>query len=218
MKLMAICALTISRGRAPVQLDGQFRELDLDFDANTGVFWCRFQFSNRPSFTPEVWANCAGCGSCWRPGLGAAESRTGAAGTQTPQVKYMVLASRMQGIFNLGGDLHLFAELIRRRDRAALTAYARACVAEVHANSMALDLPIITDVAGAGRRPGRRVRSGAVEQRHHRRAERQVRPAGDHVQPFPRHGRLQLHRPPDQCRDRRTHDHERPHPYRRRTV
>ena len=68
----------------------------------------------------------------------------GAAGTQTPQVKYMVLASRMQGIFNLGGDLHLFAELIRRRDRAALTAYARACVAEVHANSMALDLPIIT--------------------------------------------------------------------------
>ena len=39
---------------APVQLDGQFRELDLDFDANTGVFWCRFQFSNRPSFTPEV--------------------------------------------------------------------------------------------------------------------------------------------------------------------
>ena len=50
----------------------------------------------------------------------------------------------MPGIFNLGGDLHLFAELIRRRDRAALTAYARACVAEVHANSMALDLPIIT--------------------------------------------------------------------------
>jgi len=50
----------------------------------------------------------------------------------------------MPGIFNLGGDLSLFAELIRRHDRAALTAYARACVAEVHANSVAFDLPIIT--------------------------------------------------------------------------
>jgi DSF synthase len=123
--------------RAPVQLDGQFRELDLDFDANTGVFWCRFQFSNRPSFTPEVLGEL-------RRMRQLLASRQGAAGSQEPQVKYMVLGSRMPGIFNLGGDLHLFADLIRKRDRAALTAYARACVAEVHANSMALDLPIIT--------------------------------------------------------------------------
>ena len=123
--------------RAPVQLDGQFRELDLDFDANTGVFWCRFQFSNRPSFTPEVLSEL-------RRMRQLLASRQGAAGSQEPQVKYMVLGSRMPGIFNLGGDLHLFADLIRKRDRAALTAYARACVAEVHANSMALDLPIIT--------------------------------------------------------------------------
>ena len=113
--------------RTPIQLDGQFRELDLDFDANTGVFWCRFQFSNRPSFTPEVLSEL-------RRMRQLLTSRTNAAGTQAPQVKYMVLASRMQGVFNLGGDLHLFADLIRRRDRAALTAYARACVAEVHAN------------------------------------------------------------------------------------
>jgi DSF synthase len=123
--------------RAPVQLDGQFRELDLDFDANTGVFWCRFQFSNRPSFTPEVLSEL-------RRMRQLLASRQGAAGSQETQVKYMVLGSRMPGIFNLGGDLHLFADLIRKRDRAALTAYARACVAEVHANSMALDLPIIT--------------------------------------------------------------------------
>src|SRR3954470_6447838 len=122
---------------APVQLDGQFRELDLDFDASTGVFWCRFQFSNRPSFTPEVLSEL-------RRMRQLLASRSDMAGDHEPQVKYMVLGSRMPGIFNLGGDLRLFAELIRRRDRAALTAYARACVAEVHANSMALDLPIIT--------------------------------------------------------------------------
>jgi DSF synthase len=128
---------------APVQLDGQFRELDLDFDANTGVFWCRFQFSNRPSFTPEVLSELRRMRQLLASQSSVAGSRTDAA-PQTPQVKYMVLASRMKGIFNLGGDLHLFAELIRRRDRAALTAYARACVAEVHANSVSLDLPIIT--------------------------------------------------------------------------
>ena len=95
--------------RAPVQLDGQFRELDLDFDANTGVFWCRFQFSNRPSFTPEVLSELRRMRQLLASRPNAVE----------PQVKYMVLASRMQGIFNLGGDLHLFAELIRRSDRAA---------------------------------------------------------------------------------------------------
>jgi DSF synthase len=130
--------------RAPVQLDGQFRELDLDFDANTGVFWCRFQFSNRPSFTPEVLSELRRMRQLLAFRTDAAGTRTDAAENGTPQVKYMVLGSRMPGIFNLGGDLRLFAELIRRRDRAALTAYARACVAEVHANSMALDLPIIT--------------------------------------------------------------------------
>ena len=124
--------------QAPVQLDGQFRELDLDFDANTGVFWCRFQFSNRPSFTPEVLSEL-------RRMRQLLASRTGVSGY--PDAAGEVHGSgrpACQGIFNLGGDLRLFAELIRRHDRAALTAYARACVAEVHANSMALDLPIIT--------------------------------------------------------------------------
>ena len=137
VKIVGDSCVTERPRRAPVQLDGQFRELDLDFDANTGVFWCRFQFSNRPSFTPEVLGEL-------RRMRQLLASRQVAAGSQEPQVKYMVLGSRMPGIFNLGGDLHLFANLIRKRDRAALTAYARACVAEVHANSMALDLPIIT--------------------------------------------------------------------------
>jgi DSF synthase len=130
--------------RAPVQLDGQFRELDLDFDAGTGVFWCRFQFSDRPSFTPQVLVELRRMRQLLASRTDTAGSRTDTAGSRTPQVKYMVLGSRMPGIFNLGGDLRLFAELIRRHDKEALTAYARACVAEVHANSMALDLPIIT--------------------------------------------------------------------------
>ena len=35
------------------------------------------------------------------------------------------MASRMPGIFNLGGDLRHFADLIRDKDRAMLEKYAR---------------------------------------------------------------------------------------------
>ncbi|WP_198038930.1 crotonase/enoyl-CoA hydratase family protein [Skermanella stibiiresistens] len=120
--------------QAPLHLDRQFRELDIDFDAGNGVFWCRFRFSDRPSFTPGVLQE-----------LRRVRQMLASRGEATePQVKYVVLGSRMPGVFNLGGDLGLFAELIRRRDRDALTTYARACVAEIHANSMALDLPVIT--------------------------------------------------------------------------
>ena len=101
--------------RPSIQLDSQFSELDLDFHTDTGVFWCRFRFSNRPSFTPEVLGEL-------RRMRQLLVSRSDAAETADPQVKYMVLGSRMPGIFNLGDDLRLFAELIRRRDHAALMA------------------------------------------------------------------------------------------------
>lgn len=43
-------------------------------------------------------------------------------------VDYLVLASAVPGVFNLGGDLKLFVELIRRRDADALLTYAQACI------------------------------------------------------------------------------------------
>ena len=45
---------------------------------------------------------------------------------------FFVLASRAQ-VFNLGGDLELFAEHISSASRSALLAYARMCVEGVHA-------------------------------------------------------------------------------------
>ena len=47
-------------------------------------------------------------------------------------MRYTVLASRMPGIFNLGGDLRRFAELIRNQDRATMDAYAQACIDVQH--------------------------------------------------------------------------------------
>ena len=44
----------------------------------------------------------------------------------------------------MGGDLAFFADRIRAQDRAALAAYARACIEVVYNNATALDLPIVT--------------------------------------------------------------------------
>ena len=47
-------------------------------------------------------------------------------------IKHVVLASDSD-VFNLGGDLELFCELIRKGDRIGLLNYARQCVRGVHA-------------------------------------------------------------------------------------
>lgn len=47
------------------------------------------------------------------------------------QVNYLVLASDVPGIFNLGGDLSAFGELIRAKQRDHLLSYAKLCVNNV---------------------------------------------------------------------------------------
>lgn len=50
---------------------------------------------------------------------------------QIKQANYLVLASDVPGVFNLGGDLSVFGDLIRSKARDHLSAYARLCVNNV---------------------------------------------------------------------------------------
>jgi DSF synthase len=47
------------------------------------------------------------------------------------KANYLVLASDVSGIFNLGGDLSVFSQLIRAKDREHLLSYAKLCVNNV---------------------------------------------------------------------------------------
>jgi DSF synthase len=47
------------------------------------------------------------------------------------RANYLVLASDVPGIFNLGGDLSVFSELIRTKAREQLSSYAKLCVNNV---------------------------------------------------------------------------------------
>jgi DSF synthase len=57
---------------------------------------------------------------------------------------YTVLASRVKGVFNLGGDLDLFARLVASQDGEGLLRYGHACIKVLHQNYMSHGLPITT--------------------------------------------------------------------------
>lgn len=116
----------------------QYKELEVAYDESDAVLWCFMKPAGRPCVTPglareshhlqcsikELFENLA-------PGA-------------EPPIRYMVWGSSTPGIFNLGGDLRLFAELFKARDKQGLRDYAKACIDVVHANAVSLDLPIIT--------------------------------------------------------------------------
>ena len=59
-------------------------------------------------------------------------------------VKYIVLGSDIPGIFNLGGDLNRFVNLIQEQDRHGLMEYAIACVEVLHLNHTGIGKGITT--------------------------------------------------------------------------
>jgi len=113
-----------------------FEETEMVFDGNEGVLFAYFNFHGRPSFTPAILRDIGRVQDMVRTLF--------AAGGGAAPIKYVVWDSRLPGVWNLGGDLDLFATLIRRQDRDGLMRYARAVVEEGYANATNLNLPLIT--------------------------------------------------------------------------
>lgn len=62
---------------------------------------------------------------------------------QPDALRYMVLGSRFPGVFNLGGDLEMFALCIENQDRETLRQYAHLCVDIVDRVWNCNDMPVI---------------------------------------------------------------------------
>jgi len=65
-------------------------------------------------------------------------------GDSEEPIDYVILASGMPGVFQLGGDFDLFRQKIDNRDRNALTTYGRACIDVLYRNYRGHDLPLTT--------------------------------------------------------------------------
>lgn len=63
------------------------------------------------------------------------------------RVNYYVTASRIPGVFNVGGDLALFSMLIRARDREALAQYAKLCIDNIYPRTQSFFSPTLTKIA-----------------------------------------------------------------------
>jgi DSF synthase len=116
----------------------RFAELEIRFDREHRTLFYFMQPRQRPCATLGVMSEIKQMQAVIREIFAERSGRT------DYPIRYLVLASRVPGIFNLGGDLELFARLIEERDRRSLEDYAKLSIDVIHANAMALDLPIIT--------------------------------------------------------------------------
>jgi len=117
----------------------EFDQLETRFDPEFGILWGLMNPKPRPTFNPHLLAELrryidsivqAG-GMLWHEGM----ERT---------INYAVIASKVPGVFSLGGDLSLFREAISTRNRDMLVQYGRKCVDNLYPWSRNCDLPLTT--------------------------------------------------------------------------
>lgn len=100
-----------------------YEQLETHFDAEFGVMWSVMKPEPRPCFNKTCLKNLLQQHTFLQDNQGQIVSQG-----KANQVNYVVLASEIPGVFNLGGDLSVFKELILSRDRDSLLAYAVLCI------------------------------------------------------------------------------------------
>ncbi|HXZ45578.1 MAG TPA: crotonase/enoyl-CoA hydratase family protein [Pseudolabrys sp.] len=112
----------------------ELEQLEVSWDKAAGALWTFMRPRGRPSYNLDFLEDF----HAWQRGIVAAfEDRPN-------ELRFLLLGSRTPGIFNLGGDLDLFAEKIRAKDRQALVTYGESCVRILHRNINCLGLPMVT--------------------------------------------------------------------------
>lgn len=104
-------------------LEAKYSQLSTRFDTDSGILWTLVNQESVPCVTPELLKDLQHhhneiehCGGCVL------------VDGQKHDIRYSVLASLTPGVFNLGGQLALFRQLIRSGDGHALLQYATKCI------------------------------------------------------------------------------------------
>lgn len=117
----------------------QYQQIDVDYDPLHKVQWTTMKPMGIPSFHQTLVEEIhhtfhelqSHQGECLRQ-------------HEWHQVDYSVIASRHPTAFNLGGDLALFLNLIRSRNREALDHYARLCINAMFMRIMNFNSQMVT--------------------------------------------------------------------------
>lgn len=120
------------RNVEPLHRDTSLSTIRIQHDASNDSHWCFMHAQQafadstyRPCFSPRLLRELRLFAQRTIEAIGEKTS-----GSDT-HLAHIVLASDAH-VFNLGGDLDLFAQLIRARDRDGLMRYARECVDSIH--------------------------------------------------------------------------------------
>jgi DSF synthase len=114
-------------------------QLSVHYDKDARAIWSRWAPEPRPCFNPSLLGDIR----AYYDFLRTSNARIDCFG-QEHDIEYVVLASATHGVFNLGGDLDLFKQLIDARDRQGLLRYGRACIDVLYRNYIGHDLPVTT--------------------------------------------------------------------------
>ncbi|KZL03063.1 MULTISPECIES: crotonase/enoyl-CoA hydratase family protein [unclassified Pseudovibrio] len=129
-----VAAVSIAQQFASVQLNW----VDLEFDETTKALWLYMKSEGRPCFTPELLSELAQSQAVMKRLFETYQP------ADPCPINFKVVASRIPGVYNLGGDLNLFIQLIREKDREKLHKYAVDCIDVVYRNAISSNLPIVT--------------------------------------------------------------------------
>lgn len=113
-----------------------FSEVKLSFDFEEETIWCNFNPKERPCFTLSQLHDL-------KQSFDALYQLVSGYQADLP-FKWFVSSSEVPGIYNYGGDLKLFVECVRDRNRDKLVDYAERCIDLVYTTSRSFNLPITT--------------------------------------------------------------------------
>ncbi len=115
-----------------------YKEMSVRYDRNQEALWGYFKPSQRPCFSPVILKEAKAIMLDIIKYFESGEDR------ENYPIRYVILASQTPGVFNLGGDLELFIDLIKNGRRDALLDYATDCIDICYMFATNLGLPLTT--------------------------------------------------------------------------
>ena len=116
-----------------------YRHMDLAFEPGHQLVWARFKYPGLPCMSKGLLEDVARAQD-----VVVQQAKAGCRRDDPNRLIYQVLCSSMPGVFNLGGDLAYFMELIHTGNRNALAEYATSCIDILYRSAVSYDLPFTT--------------------------------------------------------------------------
>ncbi len=122
-----------------------FEQLEIRYEPDMQAVWGMFQGSDRPCMSLKLLKELKVAQKSI-----AEYAKKGFREGDGNRLLYQVFASDRPGVFNLGGDLGYFLELIRSQDRDALFEYAKLCIDVTYPSATSYGIPFTTIVLVQG--------------------------------------------------------------------